>query len=317
MNRGTPKQVIPAKTMASVDGLVNVVSGLGGQNSKRANNRWMYDNLNDFQELDAAYQTNWIARAIVDVPARDITREWRTIKSDDAEAIQAVEQQVCLQQCVEEAVAWARLFGGSGILMLTGQDLSRPMNLNQVRRGSLERLLVFDRWDLSAQTINTWDVLAPNYLMPEFYVVRGGAQTIHWTHVARFYGERLPRRWLQHTQGWGDSVLRKCIYDIGDMVAAKDGIAELMQEANVDVINRDGLNEDLATDQDEAIRARYQLFRMMKSNIQMALLDGDETFTRQTLDLGGVAPIIEQFITWISVWHVCPSPNYSVQVRRA
>jgi phage-related protein (TIGR01555 family) len=39
---------------------------------------------------------------------------------------------------------------------------------------------------------------------------------------------------------------------------------------------------------------------MMKSNIQMALLDGDETYDRKTLNLSGVAPIIEQFITWIS-----------------
>lgn len=289
-----------SKQTRTVDGLVNVVTGLGGQNSKRANNQWMYGMLNDWQSLDAAYQTNWIARTIVDIPAKDMTREWRTIRSDDAEEIAAVEQELCIPQIVEEAIAWARLFGGSGIVMLTGQDLSKPLNMNRIKRGSLERVLVFDRWDLNATTINTWDVLAKNYLQPEFYTLRGGSQQIHWSHVVRFYGERLPLRWMSHTQGWGDSVLRKCIDDVSDMVAAKDGIAELMQEANVDLIKREGLSDDLASDQDEAIRNRYQLFRMMKSNIQMALLDGDETYERKTLNLGGVAPIIEQFITWIS-----------------
>lgn len=284
----------------SVDGLVNVVSGLGGQNSKRAHNRWEYENLNSFQELDAAYQTNWISRAIVDTPARDLTREWRSVKSDGAEDIQALEQQLMIPQLVEEAVAWSRLFGGAGMLMLTGQDLSRPLNINRVRRGSLERLLVFDRWDLAAHTINTWDVLAPNYLLPEFYTVRGGSQQIHYSHVVRFMGERLPRRWLSHTQGWGDSVLRKCIWDVADMVAAKDGIAELMQEANVDIISREGLSDDLATEQDKAITDRYQLFRMMKSNIQMALLDGNETYDRKTLNLSGVAPMVENLMTWIA-----------------
>lgn len=284
----------------SVDGLVNVVSALGGQNSKRAHNRWEYENLNSFQELDAAYQTNWISRAIVDTPARDLTREWRSVKSDGAEDIQALEQQLMIPQLVEEAVAWSRLFGGAGMIMLTGQDLSRPLNINRVRRGSLERLLVFDRWDLAAHTINTWDVLAPNYLLPEFYTVRGGSQQIHYSHVVRFMGERLPRRWLAHTQGWGDSVLRKCIWDVADMVAAKDGIAELMQEANVDIISREGLSDDLATDQDKAITDRYQLFRMMKSNIQMALLDGNETYDRKTLNLSGVAPMVENLMTWIA-----------------
>lgn len=293
----TPAQ---RNTTRTVDGLVNVVSGLGSRNSKRENNQWLYGMLNDWQSLDAAYQTNWIARSIVDVPAKDMTREWRTIRSDGAEDIAALEQELCIPQMVEEAIAWARLFGGSGLVMLTGQDLSQPLNMNRVKKGSLERVLVFDRWDLSATTINTWDVLAPNYLQPEFYTLRGGSQQIHWSHVVRFYGERLPLRWMAHTQGWGDSVLRKCIDDVSDMVAAKNGIAELMQEANVDLIKREGLSDDLASDQDEAITNRYTLFRMMKSNIQMALLDGDETYDRKTLNLSGVAPIIEQFITWIS-----------------
>ena len=123
---------------------------------------------------------------------------------------------------------------------------------------------------------------------------------VHWTHFARFNGDKLPRRWMEQTQGWGDSVLRKCIEEINDMVAAKGGIAELMQEANIDVINREGLNDELSSDQDEAIINRYQLFSQMKSIFNMALLDGDEKLTRQTLNLSGVAPVIEQLMTWIS-----------------
>ncbi len=284
----------------AADGLVNVASGLGTSKSKRSSNQFVLSLLNDWASLDAAYQTNWIARTIVDVPARDMTREWRRVKSDGAEDIARVEQALCIPQMVEEAVAWSRLYGGSGILMLTGQDLSKPLNLNRVGKGSLERVLVFDRWDMVPHTINTWNVLAPNYLMPEFYTIRGGGQTIHWSHFARFNGERLPLRWMAQTQGFGDSVLRKCLEDIMDMVASKDGIAELMQEANIDVITREGLTDELSTDQDAAIIKRYEAFSLMKSSIQMALLDGDEKLDRQTLNLSGVAPIIEQFMTWIS-----------------
>lgn len=284
----------------NLDGLVNVVSGLGTEKSKRSHNQWLYDLVNDWASLDACYQTNWIARRIVDVPAKDATREWRRIKSVDAEQIAAVEQQLCLQQQVEEAYAWARLFGGAGVVMLTDQDLGRPLQLNRIKKGSLERFIVFDRWDLQPQTFNTWDTFAPNYLMPEFYTVRGGQQPIHWTHVARFNGERVPRRWMEQTQGFGDSVLRKCLEDVTDTVAAKNGIAELMQEANIDVITREGLTDELASDQDENIVKRYELFSQMKSVIQMALLDGDEKLDRQTLQLSGVAPIIEQLMIWIA-----------------
>lgn len=287
-------------TRPANDGLVNVVSGLGTAKSKRSHNFFSYATLQDWQSLDAAYQTNWLARAIVDIPAEDMCREWRIIKSKDADLIRIEEDRLMLPMAVQEAATWGNLYGGGGILMLTGQDLSKPLNINRIRKGDLQRLVVFDRYDMSAMTMNTWDVLQPNYLAPEFYTITGGGQQIHWSHFARFNGTRLPRRQMLQTQGWGDSELRKCLDDIMDMVASKDGIAELMQEANVDVVKREGLSDELASDQDKAIIDRYTLFSQMKSVVQMALLDGDESYERKTLDLGGVAPVLEVFLTWIT-----------------
>lgn len=284
----------------SVDGLVNVASGLGVGKAKRDHNQWVPAMLNSYQQLEAAFSSNWIAKRICTVPAADTTREWRRIKSEGAEDIHNLEDDLCVRQQVQEALIWGRLYGGGAIVMITDQDLTKPLNLNKIKKGSLKNLLVFDRWDLGTFKLNTWDVLAPNYLLPESYNIRGGTLNIHWSHVVRFNGELLPRRLLQQTQGWGDSVLRKCIDDVSDMVAAKDGIAELMQEANIDVLTRQNLSDELTSDQDEAIIKRYSLFSQMKSNINMALLDGEEVLTRNTLNLSGVAPVIEQFITWIS-----------------
>lgn len=284
----------------TLDGLANVVSGLGTSKGKRGHNQFAYDLLNGWGELDAAYQTNWIARQIVDVPASDMTREWRTIKSDNSEAIQQEEQRLGLQIACGEALSWARLFGGSGILMITNQDLSKPLNVNKIKKGGLERLLVLDRWEMSPQTMNTFNVLAPNYLMPETYTIQGGSQSIHWSHFARFHGAKLPRRQMAQTQGWGDSELRKCMEDLRDTVSAKGGIAELMQEASIDIITREGLSDELGSDQDEAIQERYALFSQMKSVVNLALLDGAEKFDRKTLNLSGVAPTLEVLMIWLS-----------------
>ena len=279
---------------------MNVVSGLGTAKSKQQNNQWQYDALLNWHQLDAAYQSNWIARNIVDIPAEDMTRQWRTIKSDGAEEIHSLENEMTVPYLTQEALAWARLYGGAGMLMLTGQDLTKPLNLNRVKKGSLERLIVFDRNELSALSLNTWNVLAPNYGRPEKYILQNGAQEVHYSHFALFYGDRLPRRQLVQTQGWGDSVLRKCIEDVQDTVAAKMGIANAMQEFNVDVIKRQGLTDELASHQDQAIIARYDLFSQMKSVVNMALLDGNEELDRKTLNFSGISPIIEQFMTWIS-----------------
>lgn len=282
------------------DGLANVVSGLGTSRSKRYHNTFLPAVLGDFQHLEAAYSSDWLAAKIVNIRAEDECCEWRRIKCAQAEEIEQAEQSFGVASMVQEARTWARLYGGAGVVMITDQALDKPLNLNAVRRGSLKQLLVFDRIDLVPNTINTWDVLSPNYLQPEYYILRGGAQLIHWSHVARFQGELLPKRLRAQTQGWGDSSLRRAIEPIADLVSSINGIAELMQEANVDVIKREGLTEELSTDQDDAIIQRYQLFSQAKSIVNLALLDGEESYDRKTLSLSGVAPIIEQFITFVS-----------------
>ncbi|RIY41960.1 DUF1073 domain-containing protein [Neopusillimonas maritima] len=282
------------------DGLVNLLSGLGTGKGKRDHNYFVHGSLFGYKELEAAYQTDWISRQIVDIPADDMTREWRTIKCQDADEIRKEEDRLNVQSCVNEALSWSRLFGGSAILPITNQDFEKPFRPDMVKKGEVQRLLVFDRWDLIPHSINTWDVLAENYLQPEFYTLYQGSQKIHWTHFIRFVGTKLPRRQRVLMQGWGDSALRKCLQDIKDTVSAKGGIAELMQSANVDVITREGLSEELTTDQESKIIERYTIFDQMKSIINTALLDGDEKLDRLTLNLSGVAPILDNFMVWIS-----------------
>src|SRR5574344_762050 len=105
-------------TKTTADGLTNVVSGLGTEKSKRSYNQFTYSALNSWHQLDAAYQTNWLAAQSVDVPSEDMTREWRDIKCADADDIRAEEDRLGIPTAVNEALCWARLFGGGGILML-------------------------------------------------------------------------------------------------------------------------------------------------------------------------------------------------------
>lgn len=295
-----PHIKLKARPQETADGLVNIASGLGLGRGKRDHNRFVHGQLLGYAELEAAYQTNWIARQIVDIPADDMTREWRAIKCHDADEIRAEEDRLNLQSTVNEAISWSRLYGGAAILPITNQDFEKPFNPGLIKKDEVQRLMVFDRWDLIPHSINTWNVLAENYLQPEYYTLYQGSQRIHWTHFVRFVGAKLPRRQRVLLQGWGDSQLRRCLEDIKDTVAAKDGIAELMQAANVDVITREGLSEDLSTDQEESIIKRYQLFDQMKSIINTALLDGDEKYDRVTLNLSGVAPVIDTLMVWIA-----------------
>ena len=137
------------------DGLVNVVSGLGTQRSKRSHNAFQYDQFTNWPQLDAAFQSNWLARQIVDIPAEDACREWRTIKTDGADDIRREEDRLMVPMQVQEALSWARLYGGAGVLMITGQDLTQPLDVNRIRKGGLQRVIPFDRFDMQAMTLKT------------------------------------------------------------------------------------------------------------------------------------------------------------------
>lgn len=300
------KKVVPIRGRG-FDGLSNVYTGMGGSGTKTYHNQFDYGFLTNYEQWEAAYQSNWIARRVVDVFADDLTSSWRTIKSEDAELIHRAERDLGVQASVNEAVRWARLYGGSGILMLTGQDLTKPLDIEKIQKGDLERLVVFDRWSMSTGDFNLSDVLQKNFLKPEYYTLTYASSnpSIHYSHFALFYGDPLPLRLLTQTQGWGDSVLRKGIEEIKQLQAAVNGIAELLQEANVDIIRADGLIDALSNQEEDAIMKRYQLLREGKSNFKMTILDRSEEYERKTLSLGGVDSSIQTLMTM-----VCGAYNY-------
>lgn len=291
------------------DGLRNVLTGLGTDRDRRTYNQFTFNqfSFSEAAELEAAYCENWIARAIVDYPVDDATREWRVFNAKEASKIVEAENFFNLQSVTQEAFKWSGLYGGAGVLLITDQDLSSPLNLDKIKKGSLKRLLVLDRMFISGQDFNTTDPLRENYGLPEFYIVNGGKQRIHHSHFVRASGAILPRRLKLMNGGWDDSRLRRCMEDVKDAVSAKGGIAALIQEANIDIITRDNLANDLSSDDmDSPITERFRVFAMMKSLYRLALLDSSEQFDRKQISFGGLGEILSILMEWTAGAAVIP-----------
>lgn len=286
----------------TADGLVNLVSGLGTERDKRFGNRFAYDtSFFDWAELEAAYTTNWLARMVVDAPVEDATREWRTFSCDEAVEIAKAEKKLRLQQIVQEGFKWGRLYGGAVILLVTDQALDKPLEVKRIKKGALKKLLVIDRRYLSPLDINFSEPLADNFLLPERYTISGGSLRIHHSHMVRIPGAKLPRALRDMNQGWDDSALRQCMEDLKDAVSAKGGIASLIQEANVDVITRQGLSDELATDYGtEVVTKRFQLAGALKAINRMLLLDGEEQYARNGAAFSGLGEILHTLMEWVS-----------------
>ena len=181
------------------DGLRNIYTNIGTQNDSRMHNRWGYSHFFLYEELDCAYRESSVARKIVDIVANDATRNWRTFKNKDNEQLHRAEYDLMLPQHFNELLRLSRLSGGSLMLMMIdGQDLSKPLDIKKIKKGDFKRLLNFDRYEVYPSDTNVTDVLSPNYLLPEFYMISGGEFPIHYSHFVRVNGEWLPRRLNQN-----------------------------------------------------------------------------------------------------------------------
>ena len=78
---------------------------------------------NDYAQWDNCYGTNWIARAIIDewTPADAVWVALYPIRT--VQRISRHRDALDLTQVTEEAIAWSRLYGGAGVVMITNQDL--------------------------------------------------------------------------------------------------------------------------------------------------------------------------------------------------
>lgn len=286
----------------SRDSLENLVSGLGTSRDKLVGTSFAFTELNKTQ-LEMSYRGDWIARKVVNIPAQDATREWRTWQIDrkDVETIEQAEEDLQVQTKVKKALQKARLYGGAGLLL--GVDGAGPMNVEldpeQVKEGSLKFVHAVSRWELNAGSIE-WDITSPYYGQPSYYTrssaVGGDPMLrIHPSRVVRLLGNEVPD--VHISIGWGDSILQV----VRDAIVAASTVvsngAQLLNEMKMDVIKIPGLSEYLAQDEySKNLSDRFALANMMKGMYNLLLLDKDEEWERLTTNLTGVPDLLKMYL---------------------
>ena len=288
------------------DGLQNFVSGVGTQKDKSSNWTHVYDPLTRDQ-VDAIYSSDWLARKIVDIVAYDMTREWRTWQSDDAEAMYAAEKALRVRTVTRKALTYARLYGGSAIMIGDGsRDPAKPLVLDRMGVGAIKYLHVFTRDDLEevdgsiVEDINSSD-LGKTML----YRVRDrrGARSdvvIHRSRLAFFCGPEAPPD-QPTAHGWGHSVYDSVLKAVVNVNAAAANAAAMTEEAKIDVIRIPDLHKLLATQAGtDALLRRWALANTLKSTVNTLLIGNEEEFTRKEMNFGGLPDLIRTHLEIVS-----------------
>lgn len=285
--------------MRFTDRLVNLVTAMGTTKDKSTSSRYFVQELDQQQAL-AAYRSDWIARKVVDIPAFDMIREGRNWHADakQIEALEAEEARLQVWPKLAKALKLARLYGGSALIIgIIGDDPSLPLEPGRVAKGGLSYVHVASRYEVTAGEINR-DAASPGWGEPIYYQMqsnKGGAIRIDPSRVIRFIGADVPD--IAYQQGWGDSILLALDEAVKNAGLAANGIAQLLQEAKVDVYKIPGFMAGVG---DVAYRQkiidRVSLANQAKSLTNGLLMDAEEEYVQKQISFSQLPEVLRLYL---------------------
>ena len=299
------------KVRSILDGLSNLATGLGGAKDKSTSNVWTHSGKNyDHPTLAARFREDWISQKICKVPPQDMTREWRKLASPDA---QEADAEFDMAKLYRDAYQWARLYGTSFIVMDIddGRDVSKPINWRKLKPGCLRSMHVVDRTRITVIGDIDQEPMSPTFGMPTHYQFVTSPAPIHKERLIRFEGTELPIYERQRNLWYSDSVLIPLMPQIDNFHTTSFAAAQMVQEANTDIIKVEGLanilSSDVGTNQ---MLKRFTEWKAIKSVFGVSILDGTEEYDQKQIQLSGVKDLIWEYLKMVAASVGIPATRF-------
>jgi len=283
------------------DSQQNVISGLGTARDKSATNTFVFTEM-DEAEIDAMYRGNWMAAKAVDIPAFDSIRAWRNwqASNDQIEAIEEEEKRLNLKGKVKEALIFGRQYGGGALVIgLKGDNPSEPLNLDAISKGDLSYVHACTRYELtpSEMRLNPEDEW---YGQPVYWTLNTESAfqlNIHPSRVVVFRGNPVSSRTRRQTP-WGDSVLQSIRDAVANAARSSSVIAQLLEEAKVDVVRIPELAERWLASKETSLRLadRFTDAMTIKSITNALILDGKDEYDQKQLSFAQLPEVLQQYM---------------------
>ena len=316
----------PASSALQMDTLFNMVTGMGTERDKNTATAYAFTPTNKGQ-LDAAYRSDWISRKVIDIPAYDATREWRTWQAEttDITDLTNLEKALNVQKKTQMALQRSRLYGGAALIMGVndGNAPDEPLDPEKVGKDTFKWLHCVSRYELTAGPID-WNIASPYFGTPAYYQRQlqissataaskeqqaeaeaeakrfssGGSLKIHPSRIVRFIGLECPE--MNMADGWGDSVLQLCQDAIIQLGTVASSLAALVQEAKIDIVKIPELSERMSNkDYEKRLTDRFALSAMLKSIYSIMLLDKEEEWERVEQQFTGMPEVMQSFMLMV------------------
>lgn len=293
----------------TADGFQNFAARLGlGAGSQQDQSTYGFDFLSrDRLKLEAMYRSSWIVGQVVDVVAEDMTREGINIRGlddpKDAELIQAKLDELEIWNEITNVIKWGRLYGGAiAVMLVDGQNVSTPLNIDTVSKDQFKGLMVLDRWLVQPTLQDLVTEYGPDFGMPKYYDVIADSlglsnQRIHYSRVIRFDGVDLPY-WQRIAENlWGQSVIERLLDRLVAFDSTTTGIAQLVYKAHLRTYKVKGLRTIIAAGGKalDGLIKQMEHIRLWQSSEGMTLMDAEDTFEAHSYSFSGLDAVLLQF----------------------
>lgn len=252
--------------------------------------------------LGQSYAEIGIVQTFIDAPVDDALRGKTEIGSTIISPEQLMEIETWMQSNnvmndIGYTIKWGRLYGGSGLIILTDQQQDKPLNLDIINEDSRLSFKPADLWELWPERAYRAGDLgideSDNFNDSEYFYYYG--QRIHRSRVIIFKGKEAPSLVKQRLRGWGFSELERVIMPINQYLKANNAIFELLDEAKIDVykikdfysgISKEGGEANLLKGLDASNRA--------KNFLNALVLDKEDDFEQKQFNFNHIAEILKQ-----------------------
>ena len=299
------------------DGYTNVLNKFGTTQDNSEAYRYEREPIIPDMQLTSLYEGNGLFSKIIDTPAEEALKHGFNLNLNSDELDNFVEE--CLDELEWEekaatAIKWARLYGGSIIVMLIddGRGLEEPVDWQNIK--SIDELRVFER-----------AVVQPDYASlymqdyggkgnvnrtskfgePEFYYVTSmyGSFMVHESRCLVFRNGVLPEQVSNTTyQMWGMPEYIRIKRALRETVTAHTDATKLLERSVQAIYSMKNLASLLATDdgEDQVVR-RLEVIDMARGLLNSIAIDADgENYDFKSISFSGVKDVIDSTCNMLS-----------------
>ena len=296
------------------DGYTNLLNKYGTAQDNSIAYNYEQEPITADMELIRLYEGNGLFSKIIDRPAEEAVKHGLDIDYGDDKIAEYVEEkldELDFEDKFATAEKWARLYGGSIIVMLCddGGSLEDPLDFDKVK--SIEELRVFERSIVQEdyQGLYQSKMIFKNSDLPigqpEYYRINSiyGSFAVHYTRCLIFRNGRLPEQTTNSVyRHWGMPEHVKIKQALRECMTSHSNGTKLLERSVQAIYKMKHLAQLLSSDEGEGkVLQRLQVIDMARGILNSMAIDADgEDYDFKTLQMAGVKDVIDTTCNMLS-----------------